>query len=727
MTVGRLAVKAREASTVDELSRVQNELSNRLGSLDKQDDPRLKALSDTIKGSIGEVERKLRVLRNRDAKEKQDLADRRQFQSFLDLQTQAQFHAAGFELDPADRRIRLRDAARAGLAIYANDPKDGDERWSLAETLPGVLAAGEKTRVATGCYDLLLLLSDAVEPAATGLKILDRAARLRPEPTAAYHLRRARCLTRLGDAPGQHRELQLASKLAAVTPLDHFLIGREQLVSGNWTEAIVSLEASLRLDPDQTPAHLLLARAYFNVNPKRLHEAENSLSLCIKSHRDILGLYLMRALVEGAEGNQTLAQDDPRHPTGRSALRKQAGRSFQAAEQDYASALKRGPTDNFRYVLLVNRGGMYLQAGNFTASLADLEAAIRLKPRQYQAYVTLAQLQQRRGQLDLASAAFGQAIDRAPEQATKALIHRSRALLHTDRRDATSQQRAAAIHDLEAAIRLEPGDPNLKAGDHVECARLYFADGQHDKALAACGQALALVADLPSAHQLQISALMALKRYDEVVASCDAYLAREQPTIEVLEIRGLARVDRQNYSGAIADYTHAIELKTDLDPETKARLLDHRGWAYHLADAPRLALDDFVESLRLTGDHSEALAGRGLARIRLGDWRAAVADAEASVRLAKMTSRAPFDPEALRQAYLNAARIYAQAVEFAASDVSREGERAISRYRSYRSRSLDLLQQVLKQLPESDRAKLLSDPALRPLGRVTGEIHEAVR
>ena len=263
----------------------------------------------------------------------------------------------------------------------------------------------------------------------------------------------------------------------------------------------------------------------------------------------------------------------------------------------------------------------------------------------------------------------------------------------------------------------------LRAGDHVECARLYFGAGQHEKALAACGQALALVPDLASAHQLRISSLMALKQYDEVIDSCDAYLARDQPTIEVLEIRGLARVDRQNYSGAIADYTHAIELRSDLDPETKARLLDHRGWAYQLADAPRLALDDFAAALELSGDRPDALAGRGLARIRLGDWRAAVADAEASVRLAKASSRDPVDPEALRQAYLNAARIYSQAVEFAANEVSREGERAVSRYRGYRTRALDLLQQVLKQIPESDRARLLSDPALRPLGRV-GATHQ---
>ena len=52
---------------------------------------------------------------------------------------------------------------------------------------------------------------------------------------------------------------------------------------------------------------------------------------------------------------------------------------------------------------------------------------------------------------------------------------------------------------------------------------------------------------------------MALKRYDEVLGSCDAYLASEQPTVEILEIRGLARLARQDYSGAIADYTRALE------------------------------------------------------------------------------------------------------------------------------------------------------------------------
>src|SRR5271157_4961551 len=54
-----LAVKAREANTPRELSLVQLDLSSLLGSLSREDDPRLKILSDTIKDSIGEVDRKL--------------------------------------------------------------------------------------------------------------------------------------------------------------------------------------------------------------------------------------------------------------------------------------------------------------------------------------------------------------------------------------------------------------------------------------------------------------------------------------------------------------------------------------------------------------------------------------------------------------------------------------------------------------------------------------------
>jgi RNA polymerase sigma factor (sigma-70 family) len=71
------------------------------------------------------------------------------------------------------------------------------------------------------------------------------------------------------------------------------------------------------------------------------------------------------------------------------------------------------------------------------------------------------------------------------------------------------------------------------------------------------------VPDHAGAHRLRISSLLALMRHNEVLGSCDAYLARKEPTAEVLEIRGLARVAREELPGAIADYTRAIELRPD--------------------------------------------------------------------------------------------------------------------------------------------------------------------
>jgi hypothetical protein len=60
-------------------------------------------------------------------------------------------------------------------------------------------------------------------------------------------------------------------------------------------------------------------------------------------------------------------------------------------------------------------------------------------------------------------------------------------------------------------------------------------------------------------------------------------------------------------------------------------------------------------------------------------------------------------------------RIYAQATELAATEVSRRGERAVELYRAYRRRALDLLRQALEDAPVQERDQLRSDPALRPL------------
>ena len=719
-TGNQLRDSAREAKP-EGLIQVQRDIANFRGVIENEDTSRIPELPAQMADAAGLAEERLQGWNESKALEECRRADRRRFDDFGGLRTQAQLNAAEYLLSPVEGKTRFRGLVHQALAVYARDPRAPDEDWMLTAELPAVLSDTEKATVVEGCYDLLLLLSQTVEPA-SGLRVLDRAARLRPEPTAAYHLRRAECLARLGDAAGRDREDELAGRRPIVTALDHFLIGRERLIARRWEESIESLEKSLELDPRLTAAHHLLAIGYAQGQPRRLDEALGSINICIRVHRNQVGLYLLRAFILGEQGNRLLGIAEER-PAESTALRRRAAAAFETAQRDYHTALEAHPDDDIRYVLLVNRGGMYLQAGRQADSLEDLRAAIRLRPAPYEAYATLAQLYEKQGRLDESSRAFAQAIERAPDPAVRVALHRSRALLHSAHRDATPEQRAAALRDLEEAIRLGRGDRSQVASDHAERARLLFAGGRPEAALEACAAAIKLVPDHAGAHQLRISALMALKRFDEVLGSCDAYLAREEPTVEVLEIRGLARVARRDLSGAIADYTRAIELRRDLEPAVKARLLNRRGWAHHFADATRLALDDFEASLTLVADQAEAHAGRGFARVRLGDRKEAVTDADAAVRLLGTMPTAEGAADARLQARFNAARIYAQATELAAAEVSRQGERAVELYRAYRRRALDLLRQTLDDAPAEDRDRILSDPALRPLrlGRQVGQ------
>jgi tetratricopeptide (TPR) repeat protein len=663
-----------------------------------------------IEAKQGWLTKRLETLESEAAARERDRANRALFQKFLALRQEAQLYAARFwELGATDRIQRLRDSAHAALAIYAEDPRASADTWTLANPLPTVLSEAEKTRVRDGCYDLLLILTQETEPA-EGLRILDRAIQLRPQATAAYYLRRAHCLERAGDRAGQDRARRAAQQLEPVTAFDYFLNGRELAALGRLDEAVRLLDTAVQRDLDQTSAHLLLAVCYFNQQPKQLSAARSSLNACIRSHPELVELYLIRALAFGEEGSQSRG--------------KAAADAFQAAEADYRQALELKPGDDLRYVLLANRGLLRLRSGRLDEAVADLDAAIWLKPEAYQAHNTMALVLQRQGRLDEAATAYGHAIACHPEPGVLAGLYRNRALLYAHRKDITPAQHVAALRDLEQAIDREP-DKSLKASDQVWRARLFFAAGRPEEGLAAGDAALKLIPDHLEAHRVRVATLMELKRYDAVLASADAYLARGKPIAEILEIRGLARQARRDYAGAIADFTRALDVTPESEPVPRSRLLNRRGWGYQYADAPRLARSDFEESLRLEPNQSDAYGGRGLALIRLGEWRPAVDDAEAGIRQARAARAGSTSVDAGAtqvQALFNAARIYAQAVEFAAYNVSRvEGERAVTLYRRYRTRALDLLDEALDREPDpARRAEIRKDPALQALRLRTG-------
>ncbi len=274
------------------------------------------------------------------------------------------------------------------------------------------------------------------------------------------------------------------------------------------------------------------------------------------------------------------------------------------------------------------------------------------------------------------------------------------------REDPTPAQAAQALKDLEQAIRLSAPDDPVRARDHTTRGRLLHHEHRELEALDACETALKLVPNYPDAHRLRLDVLLALKRYDDVIRSCDALLSRENPSAALYELRGMARAGRQDYAGAIEDDTKALGLSPNSVP-----LRIGRGSLYLVTDAPRLAGRDFEEAIRLDPSSTEAFLGRGSARVLQGQHRLAVADVEEALRLGKPTTRMRY----------NAARVLAQAADAAGSEVRKKGQDAVALVDRYQDRAVELIQDALKRLPADQRApflaKVLNDPDLAGIRR----------
>src|SRR5262249_30407029 len=175
-----------------------------------------------------------------------------------------------------------------------------------------------------------------------------------------------------------------------------------------------------------------------------------------------------------------------------------------------------------------NRGILRIRQEKFDQAAEDLGRAIALRPEEIAARVNLFEAlrhsppdsRQRRE----AGAQLDKAIELKPDMAA---LYRLRAQLALDGKDG-----AAALCDLEKAIRLETADPrkNAKvlADDLVKQARLLHGLGRHREAEAACVAALAAHPGTVLAHRVRGEALLALERPAEAAAALRQYLENEK-------------------------------------------------------------------------------------------------------------------------------------------------------------------------------------------------------
>jgi eukaryotic-like serine/threonine-protein kinase len=624
----RVAVAAKDWSTA------RLDLEKALTTIGSE--ARLKSLREPAEVLLKEVQQELRA-------EAERRASRGRFQSFASLRDEAQFLGTLYTgMDLAANLQAARAAVQKALAVYGvRGAEDARPEFD------GYLDDAQKAELLADCSQLLLILAETDAQSATGQKPVEKEQHLRKAlteleqarrlgaPSRVYHLRRARYLNLLGDAAEAARAEESARETAVVGVADYFLVGDELYRRERFDEASKAFDQVLERKPNHFWAQYLNALCL--LRQQRPAEARALLGACLAQRSDFAWVYLLRGF----------AQEELQ--------------AWAAADSDFQKAAHMPLDDNSRYVLLVHRGVLRVRTNRMDDAIAELSAAVKLKPKAYQAFVNLAEAYRLLNQRDRALEQLQTAVQLQPGLAH---LHRLVALLYLER-----DEPDLALMSFDRAIEREsPSSPYL-VDDHIGRGRLLLRIGKNAEALASFDAALALRKDHPQGQRLRAEALFRLDRFAEVVEAFNHYLETGTPLELVYRGRGLARAELGQYAGAIEDFTKALEL------HPTSAVQAHRGWTYLVVDAPKLAMRDFELAIELDPKNGDAYAGRGFARAQLGLHREALRDA------ADALGQGPPSPRLL----YNIARIYAQCPG------------------PYANRALELIQQALNLLPAEQR------------------------
>jgi serine/threonine protein kinase/Flp pilus assembly protein TadD len=576
---------------------------------------------------------------------------------------------------PDDRAVAdpraARDAVEKALAAAGLSARGG------GSVTDAHLTDAERADVAAGCYELLVALAETTdqtpqerEQTAEALRLLDRLGSL-ARSSRAFHLSRARILDRSGDGPAAANERSRAENLPSDSAGDHYLTGMEHYRAGDTAQAIRSFRAAVTLQPNHSEAHCFLAICALNGG--RPAEALATLTACIDLRPDFAWPYLLHGFA-AAQAN-----------------------AFQEAEADFATALTLDGSAAVQYAVHANRGVLRLHQGKLDDAVADLAAAVTLQPEQCAARVNLARAFRDQNRFADAARETDAAVCLRPDLPW---VYRARGQLRVKEGNLD-----AALRDFEEAIRREPAEglSTAFADEYVECGRIRQQQGRFTDAVADFDRALQKRPDHAVAHYLRGMSLLKLERPKDARQAFGECLKVTPDYGDAYRGRGQTRVQMGDYAGAVEDYTRAAHLHRD------ASILTHRGWAYFFTDAYKLAEHDFEDAIQLDRDPGDAHVGRGLTRVMRGDYRRAIADAQAV-----LARNRPDTPEMMH----NVACIFALAAARVRADAAEHDRDAVEA--GYRRQAVAALRRAIDMVPVPQRPaywrdKMRPDSALDPI------------
>lgn len=461
---------------------------------------------------------------------------------------------------------------------------------------------------------------------------------------------------------------------------------------GEYDKSLPLFEEALQLDPRNGDAHV--GRGQVRLNEGNVEEALADFEEAIRLVPTDAGAYCARGTVHFLRGDYAPAladfSEEIRLKPDCSFGYLNRGMAFQALTQhtsavaDFTSAIRLAPVADYFY----RRSQAYLDCGELTLALADLDEAIKLDPDSPRPHEEQAKILYKLARYHDSIAAATSALEREKEAGSRCMLFNRRAVCYAavgeHERALVDYSDSLALSDGKDAVvlcnrgmsRYSLSDYEAALADFTECVRLkpesidyrqwrarcYFAQQAFDLAIRDCEETLRLNPNATLSLYIRGRAWYELDAYETALADlsecvrlepsnadnlywrarCYECLDELVPAIQDLDEalllrpgdplyifwRGRARYESEDYEAALADFNECVRLEPD-DVDN----INWRGLTYKKLEQYEAALTDFADAIRGRPESGELYFNRGLTHYLFESYHDGVADLEEAVRL----------------------------------------------------------------------------------------------
>jgi len=397
-----------------------------------------------------------------------------------------------------------------------------------------------------------------------------------------------------------------ANKMIASIQLERAQAIAAQLMQGGGlrarqlrSEAIDTLKAAIKSDPELVEAYLLIAR--LNLLPEGdaaevRQAATKAIELMADNPQGQSGAYLLRALrqVDDQTRSDDLNAAIKADPSNAEALQARALLRLQkndvnGAVDDLKVLLKQDPTNQAVAQVAVEQ---LVSLGRTEDALLLLSEALQASPSEG-LYRLRGIIYRAEGKEDEALADFGKALAMQPKDPVSLL---QRAEISLGRGDVKSAKR-----DLGEAIRVEPRVADTVAAVRVRC---YIAVEEGRLADAINDMNLIVQANPEDAFwTLQLANLYVQdKRPRKAIELAGEIIKREPKNVSAIRTRADTLLGLGDHAAAIKDYERAIEVGIE-SPQQKSGVLNNLAWV--LATSPKDELRNGERAIKFGTEAAE--------------------------------------------------------------------------------------------------------------------------